>query len=254
MDYVLYEQPLNERMRTLLRLEFLFGLAGHCLEGESPWDSRIALDQLFAIDELAGRAELRTELSRELDRHNATLARLQEHQDVDHARLQVVLDRLSEVAERLTGPESRGNELKNHELLSSVRQRRAIPGGTCAFDLPAFHRWLQQPAEARAADVQRWFGRYHTLKEATQILLSLVRQSATAADAVAEAGFYQQNLDSNRPYQLVQVALPESAGYYPEISGGRHRFTIRFMEQLTYGERPLQVEEDVTFRLTCCAI
>jgi cell division protein ZapD len=254
VDYVLYEQPLNERMRTLLRLEFLFGLAAHCLKGDSPWDSRIALDQLFAIDELAGRAELRTELSRELDRHNASLARLQEHHDVDHERLQVVLDRLSGVAQRLTSPESRSNELKHHELLSTVRQRRAIPGGTCAFDLPAFHRWLQQPAEARSADVHRWFGRYDALKEATQILLSLVRQSATAAHAVAETGFYQQNLDSNRPFQLVQVALPESVGYYPEISGGRHRFTIRFMEQLAYADRPMQVEDDVEFRLTCCVI
>ena len=39
---VVYEQPLNERMRTFLRLEFLYTQATYHSESPSPWSSRAA--------------------------------------------------------------------------------------------------------------------------------------------------------------------------------------------------------------------
>jgi cell division protein ZapD len=253
-EYVVYEQPLNERIRTLLRLESLFDQANHHLAGNTEWDTRAALEQCFAIQEVAGRSELRTDIVKELERHSASLGRLQERPDIDHRRLQDLLDRLGRIVERLMSIEGLGHEFKDHELLSAVRQRRSIPGGTCAFDLPAFHRWLQRPAEARSADIRQWFGRYDAFEDAVRVLLGMVRQSATGTREVAEGGFFQYELKANRPFQLIQVTLPSALPLFPEISGGRHRFTVRFMYQASFGDRPTQVSEDIPFQLTCCLI
>ena len=44
------------------------------------------------------------------------------------------------------------------------------------------------------------------------------------------------------------------AGVYPEISAGRHRFTVRFMNQRDVNTRPVQTGVDVPFQLQCCAL
>ena len=42
-DTLVFEQPLNERMRTFLRLDFLYNQALHHNETASPWGSRAAM-------------------------------------------------------------------------------------------------------------------------------------------------------------------------------------------------------------------
>ena len=43
LEPVVYEQPLNERMRTFLRLEFLYTQASYHSEFPNPWSSRAAV-------------------------------------------------------------------------------------------------------------------------------------------------------------------------------------------------------------------
>jgi cell division protein ZapD len=146
------------------------------------------------------------------------------------------------------------SELKNSEFLTSVRQRSAIPGGTCDFDLPAYHYWLQQPAEKRTTDLYRWLGNFDAMGQAIQLIIRLTRESTDLKPARAGGGLYQQTLDPNLPYQLVRIALPADAPYYAELSGGRHRFTVRFLDFSTIEGRAQQASEDVEFELACCAI
>ena len=80
---VCYEQPLNERVRVLLRLEFLFQQVHHGMVGCSAWNSRMALQGLFDILALTGRNEFKGDLLKELDRHAATLSRLRQTPGVD---------------------------------------------------------------------------------------------------------------------------------------------------------------------------
>ena len=74
------------------------------------------------------------------------------------------------------------------------------------------------------------------------------------SEELAEGGFYQRSLDAGSPCQLIRVAIQPDAGYYPEISAGRHRFTVRFMRLDSPEERPVQTDQDIRFRLSCCVI
>ena len=42
-ETLIFEQPLNERMRTFLRLDFLYNQALYHNEKASPWGSRAAM-------------------------------------------------------------------------------------------------------------------------------------------------------------------------------------------------------------------
>ncbi len=252
---IFYEQPLNERTRTFLRLEFLFRQAGHHLKGDSEWDSRATMQCILEIVDIFGNTNLKSEVIKELERHASNLKRLDENPAVDSARLAVLLGRINERAEcmhRIDGQIAR--ELKSSEFLTSIRQRSAIPGGTCDFDLPAFHYWLQQPAEQRKQDLVRWLGSFDAIGQAIQLILSMTRDSTPLKASVAQHGLYQRTLDPALPCQLIRIALPGDAAFFAELSGGRHRFTVRFMRFSATEGRASQIDQDIDFGLACCII
>jgi cell division protein ZapD len=254
-DVIIYEQPLNERIRTFLRLEFLFSQASQHLYDNSEWGSRSTLISLLDILSIFGRTDLKTEVLKELERHTATLNRLESNPEVDRNRLKKELADLKSLGSKLretSGPIAA--DLKENEFLSSIQQRVAIPGGTCDFDLPGFHFWLQQPAKQRTRDLANWLNRFGAIAEAIQAILRLVRESAVLKSETAEAGFFQKTLDPNHPPLLVRVAVDRKVPYYAEISGGRHRFTVRFMQSSTEEGHVRQATENIAFQLECCVI
>ncbi len=253
--WICYEQPLSERVRTMLRLEFLFERAHHSMAGDDRLSSRGTVDSLIDVMSVLGRADLKKELIKELERHALTLDSLSRNPNVDPQRLQEVQDRVDGLLTRLKGAElGFGQDLRNNELFNAIRQRSSIPAGTCDFDLPAYHHWLQLPAERRSEDLGQWLGSFDLLHDAVQLCLRLVRDSGVSSEEVAEGGMFQRSLESTTPCQMVRVCLPAGSDVFPEISAGRHRFTVRFMRQLRPEERPTQSQEDTGFRLVCCVI
>ena len=252
---VIYEQPLNERIRAFLRLEFLFQQVRHHLGGTSPWDSRATLASLLDIMSIFGRSDLKSEVMKELERHTATLARLEQNPEVDRAQLSELLDEMDLLIDQLhahNGPV--GAHLKCNEFLSAIQQRSAIPGGLCDFDLPAFHFWLERPPAERMRDLTEWLDSFDTIGRGIKLIMRLTRGSNVFREQVAAGGFFQRTLDPNIPCQMVRVALPAGSPYFAEISGGRHRFSVRFMQQASTSERAVQFPQDVTFELACCVI
>ncbi|MDD5216280.1 MAG: cell division protein ZapD, partial [Methylococcales bacterium] len=59
-------------------------------------------------------------------------------------------------------------------------------------------------------------------------------------------------LDTNLPNQLLRVSVDAEQPYFVEISGGKHRCTIRFMQPSPNGQRPIQATQDVPFTLMRC--
>ncbi|MBI1731784.1 MAG: cell division protein ZapD [Gammaproteobacteria bacterium] len=254
-DSICYEQPLNERMRTFLRLEYLFDSAQHFLGGNSQWDSRHCLDALLEIIDLMGRSDVRTELIKELERHANSLSALQNNPGVDPGRLSTVLGEINGYLMELRDVASQpGHGLRRDELVGSIRQRSAIPGGTCNFDLPAYHYWLHKPVTDRRASLEEWHRDLMVVRRGMKLALHMVRHSTTPTAECALRGFFQRPIEPNVACQIVRVVLPAVSPYFPEISGGRHRFTVRFMEQWDSSERPVQTENDVSFELRCCIL
>lgn len=252
--YLTYEHPLNERIRTLLRIDFLFQQIRHFMAGTSVWDSRAVLGSLMDILTLFSRGDLKTELIKELERHAANLGRLSSTEGVDHSQLKNILHWLDKLRELLHGaPGQLGQELREDEFLNAIRQRSSIPGGTCDFDLPLYHHWLHLPHDVRNRDVEAWLASLDTVRQSIELILKLIRNSSEPVLIHTETGAYQHTLDSNIPFQLIRIGIPAGADYHAEVSGGKHRFAIRFLRPAGNG-RPQPISEGIQFRLTCCAL
>ena len=254
-DVTIYEQPLSERIRAFLRLEHLFDLIDNNINGTSEWHSRTAMAGLIEVTDLLSRFDLKAELIKELERHAGVLSALQQNPGVDPQRLQQALSELTELLTTLRSNSCQPAQvLRKDELVYAIKQRLPIPGGTCNFDLPAYHYWLTRPVRSRIEHLHYWFNDLRVIKDSVDLALGMIRDSAHPTQQVATTGFYQQPVDPNAPCQLVRVILSTETNAFPEISGGKHRFTIRFLEQSTTASRPAQTDVDVPFELQCCTL
>jgi cell division protein ZapD len=252
---ITFEQPLNERIRIFLRIEQLVQRFEYCLGGQTRWDTHCALTTLLEIAELAARGDIKSELMKELKRQTSNLEALEEMPGVDKGSLHAVIDGHRRLIDRLHGLSGHpGGQLKGNEFLNSIKQRTVIPGGTCDFDLPAYHHWLAQPVEVRHGHFETWMRPFKQINEAAAMILDLIRQSSRPERVRAVTGFYQQNLDADQPYQLIRITLSAGAPQFPEISAGKHRFSVRFLEQNDLATRASQAQGDIDFSLACCAL
>ena len=254
-DTIIYEQPLNERIRTFLRIEFLFKRIDRILEHGSTAQHRDALTNLLNILSIFERSDLKQEIIKELERLTTTLSALENKPGVDMAALNDLLGELDQILDELHLKKSAlGQSLRDNDFLSSIRQRATIAGGSCAFDLPAYYYWLQHTSsEVQNQQLLTWIGQLDSARSAIDIALKLIRESTGFRELSAPSGFYQQSLDNSHSHQLIRIKIPKDANCYPEISGGKHRFTVRFME-FDIEQRAKQVTDDIEFSLSCCAM
>ncbi len=254
MDTLVFEQPLNERMRTFLRLDFLYGQAVHHNDRASAWGSRAAMASLIDILAITTRGDVRSDVLKELEGQLSTLHEFESKAGVDNQRLKVLTANLVRLRNDLMNAGSAFLQpLRDSEFLSAIKHRSAIPGGTCEFDLPDYYYWLSQPAEVRVRTFGQWLGLLRPMCDAIAELLWLTRQNGRSRREVAKGGSFTITFDRDNPLQLLRIELPASAGMYPEISGSHHRCSVRFLTWNGLATRPSQSEQDVSFTLSCCS-
>jgi len=250
---VLYEYPFQEGIRTMLRLEQLFDRIGQLLPRDAAVDHHFAMVTLFEIMDVASRADLKSDLLKELERHKQQLLAYRGNAQVAQQALDEVVARIERAHEALNQlPGKAGQSLTTSEWLMSIRSRISIPGGTCEFDLPAYYAWQQREPASRRADLTQWVATMMPLAQALHVLLQLLRDSGVRHKVVASAGQFQQSLAAGKTYQLMRVHIDPVLGLVPEISGHRLMVSIRLMRPEADGRlRP--VAEDASFDLTLCA-
>jgi cell division protein ZapD len=249
---ILYEYPFQESIRTMLRLEQLFDRIGQMMARDAVVDHHFALVTLFEIMDVASRADLKSDLLKELERHRQQLIALRGNAQVAQETLDDVIQRIEQAFDALNQlPGKAGQALTNNDWLMSVRSRISIPGGTCEFDLPAYYAWQQRSPSHRRADLAQWVSTMMPLAQALQVLLQLLRDSGTRQKVIAAGGQYQQSLTPGKTYQLLRVRLDPDLDLIPEISGHRLMVSIRLMRSEPDG-RLRATHEDAPFELALC--
>lgn len=250
---ILYEYPFNERIRTYLRLEHLFGRLGQLLPRDAAIDHHFALTTIFEVMEITSRADLKSDVLKDLDRYKIQFATLRGNPAIAEASLEALLARLEECFATLNAQHSKpGHDLLGNEWLMSIRSRAVIPGGTCEFDLPAYHAWQHKQSAARRADLQQWSASLVPMAQAISLLLQILRDSGQPQKVMAMGGQLQQVLPQDRSFQLLRLRIDALQGLIPEISGNRLMLAVRLSQQTEDG-RLHPVREDTPLEVALCA-
>ncbi|MBB1089746.1 cell division protein ZapD [Rhodopseudomonas palustris] len=247
-----FEHPLNERIRTFLRLEHLCEKIEYFRPQPSHWATRAAIESLLDLVTVTSRSDIKNELIRELDRNLVTLQRVRRQPSIDLTVLDTIVTQLETASKNLSQINGQIATLaREDEFLKAIAQRNSIPGGACSFDLPHYHHLLMKSQVVRMQLLERWSTDLTPVNDAIRLVLSLARTSAMPREEKAIQGFFQETLDPAAPAQLVRIGLDADLPYFPEISGHRNRFSIRFLTAED-AQRPIQTRDDISFTLICC--
>ena len=248
-----YYFPINERVRTLLRLEDLYARMAYFTEKASADDHHAALGVLFEILEVSSRADLKSDLLQELERQKRHLSTLHNNPEISEDALNAVLGEIETASDILFGANGKiGQHLRENEWLMGIKQRACIPGGTCEFDLPSYHYWLHQDAALRRNYLNAWLAPMLPISNSLDIILRLLRESGKVHHFIAQQGSFQQ-MQGGRVAQLLRITLNSTLPCIPEVSANKYVLNIRFVAA-NYAAKNALYDQDVAFDLTFCSL
>lgn len=238
-----YEQPLNEKIRVYLRLEFL----AQQLQSNLIQDHKHrCFYPLFALCELTERGDYRMDVIKDLERQVRDLTKFMQHPETDKDQLNAILAQLNHYKDALQAIDRPGAALKKDKFITALRQRFNMPGACCNFDLPQLHFWLGLDWQTRQAQYQEWQSYFEPLLAPVELLLKLTRQPSEFSSQTAQAGFYQGT--SEHSLSLIRVNIDSAQGCYPTISGHRNRYAIHFVDF----NKQQHTDKAIRFQLAAC--
>ena len=226
MTTILYEHPLNERIRNYLKLEQLFVQAHSCANSNILTSHQVYFNALFTIIDSLERGDIKGELIKDLEKLQQNLVLWSQAPDIDTTALDDNLRETVALICQLKSNNQTWYQLKEDKLLTSLKQRFAIQGGNSSFDLPQLQFWLHQPEKQVISQINNWLSLLANIKHSLSLVLKFIRQREAFQPIETESGFYQ---DSGEGLLLLRIKVPQSAQYYPTISGNKFRYSIRFM-------------------------
>lgn len=251
----IYEHPLNERIRLLMRLEALFLQMKTFHQASEYYTIQLFLDALFDVLDFLHRYEIRSELIKELQNYKTSIerggfmlereanVRLETMKQIDHS-----IHEIHHLGLQML------SVLRENDLLNSLRQRNFNQSGNCLFEVPAFQYWLNQSYGQESAFLVEVYQYFVPIIQAIELILRLVREEAECEMVMSEDGMLLRNLESKKRNQMIRIHLPKSLQAFPRISGDRHRVAIRLMAQPLLSERAKQIEGITEFHLQICAL
>jgi cell division protein ZapD len=248
---ITYEYPLNEKVRTLLRLEDMYDRVLLFTGRDAPRDHEVAFSRLFEILDAGSRSDVKNELLQELERQRILLESLRGNPEVSGERLDAVLAEVVGAAGALQATQGKfGQHLRDNDWVMAIRSRFNIPGGACEFDLPGFHHWLHQPSYVRQGQLQAWLEPLLPIHRALGTILRLLRESSEDHEQTARHGTFQQ-MPMLRPAQMLRLQIDDALACVPELSANKYALNVRFISNAA-GLRPSLFDHDVPFRIAYC--
>ena len=101
MTAILYEHPLNERIRNYLKLEQLFVQAADCLQYNIVSSHSVFFNALFAILDTLERNDIRGDLLKDLEKLEQNLVVWSQVPDIDNAVLEDNLKQTVQLSTKL---------------------------------------------------------------------------------------------------------------------------------------------------------
>jgi cell division protein ZapD len=250
MTVALYEFPLCEKVRNYLRLEQLFNQLDEVKFATTEYQYLYFFEVLFDLIELIERIDLRSDFVRDLDQQEKTLVHWSKHPDIDSSALEQALQTLHRLSGQIKHSKKLGAGIRDEKFLSNIRQRFSIPGGATSFDLPSLFCWLKQPEGIKKIQISAWKEHLLIVDSSIKMLMSFLRERGRFASALAKNGFYQGAIEDK--IEMIRVKCDNTKGYYPVLSGNKHRYGIKYMTLFPDEGSTGAIADNIDFEIASC--
>ncbi len=250
-DSMLFEYPLQENIRSYLRLETLFKQFQRNLLATDKDNHFHALKILFEILEILERGDTRAELIKELSRLLDYFQKLEANPEVDTSKLTNFLKKIKQLHLWTNNYQGKfGESIRKHPFIETVKHRTSIPGGSCSFDCPDLHLFLNKPSDIRQQELILWMADIKGVETSVDVILRLIRENGQWQTENAPIGSFILET-SEQPLKLLRIRNMDLADTFPEFSCGKHRSSIHFMVFNSHHKK-IPIKTNISFELACC--
>ena len=252
MEQGIYELPLNERLRTFMRIEFLYSRLKYFASNlDNNWNTRTVIHTLLEVYSILSRTDVRREVLADLDRYIMQMQRFQSAPDADNNMVNDILEDLDSIKNQVVNI---GTDylirLREDEFIASLLHRHTLPGGKAEFDMPKYKFFLESDKKSVSIQINEWIDVIKPICEGIDKLMWIIRESNEPISTVAVEGQYNHQIEKRTQISLVRIIINEK-NIYPEISGGRHLIAVRFYSYDKNNEYT-QFPDNVNFKISLC--
>tara|TARA_X000000368_G_scaffold68293_1_gene49292 strand:+ start:2558 stop:3325 length:768 start_codon:yes stop_codon:yes gene_type:complete len=245
----IYEEPVQEKIRKFIKIEFLFNKLFYFKHKENKHDNYIALLALCELYEILSRSDIKSELIREIENQNHYFKKIKEIPEANSEKLSSVLEKQKVLLQLIHGIESNYLEyLENDILFKTIAKNSINPLQPTSVEF-----WLSRDIVLRENQINLWTEPLLFIKKSVDFILEVIRKSGRFEDKLAEKGFFIEKLDPKKNILLIRITLTSDLYYYPQISVGKQRLNIMFMSKDDKNNL-ISHKEDVAFILTTCVL
>ena len=245
----IYEEPVQEKIRKFIKIEFLFNKLFYFKHKENKHDNYIALLALCELYEILSRSDIKSELIREIENQNHYFKKIKEIPEANSEKLSSVLEKQKVLLQLIHGIESNYLEyLENDILFKTIAKNSINPLQPTSVEF-----WLSRDIVLRENQINLWTEPLLFIKKSVDFILEVIRKSGRFEDKLAEKGFFIEKLDPKKNILLIRITLTSDLYYYPQISVGKQRLNIMFMSKDDKNNL-ISHKENVAFILTTCVL
>jgi len=249
---VLFEYPLLENIRSFLRLEYLFKQYQRNLLSSNSDNHFYCLKLLFEILEILERGDTRSELIKELSRLLDYFQALEENPKVDSSKLANFLKQVKQLHQWIHGYQGKfGDSTRKNPFIMAVKQRTNIPGGSCQFDCPDLHLFLNRSHSQRQLELSQYISDIKGVETSVEVILRLIRENGQWSGQKAPMGSFMIDT-SQQVFKLLRIRASFAEEIFPEFSCGKHRSSVHFMT-FNAQHKKTPVNSEIEFELACCS-
>ncbi len=247
----IYEEPVQEKVRKFLKIEYLFDRIFYFKSKEDRMDNYNALLALSQLYEILARSDIKSELIREIETHNTYFNKIKKMAEIhaDQSKLNSVLEKQDLLLKLIYNVESNYLDYIEDDALCKT----IIKNCFSTLQPSSIEFWLTRDIVLRETQIDLWLEPLLFIKKSVDFILEIIRKSATFNDKLAEKGFFIEKLDPKKNILLVRVTLTSDLYYYPQISVGKQRLNIMFMSKDDKNNL-VRYQDDVPFILTTCTL
>jgi len=213
----IYEEPVQEKIRKFIKIEFLFNKLFYFKHKENKHDNYIALLALCELYEILSRSDIKSELIREIENQNHYFKKIKGIPEANSEKLSSILEKQKVLLQLIHGIESNYLEyLENDILFKTIAKNSINPLQPTSVEF-----WLSRDIVLRENQINLWTEPLLFIKKSVDFILEVIRKSGRFEDKLAEKGFFIEKLDPKKNILLIRITLTSDLYYYPQISVGK---------------------------------
>ena len=247
---IIYEHPVTEQAKVLNKIEVTYLKIESLIRARKKHFFANIIFLIIELETLISGQEFRIDIQKVLNKKKNFLVSLISNPEVNYEILEKTLEELEETDKRLRYLEvPPGSNLQKDHFVQSIKSKYNLKGAAYNFELTHLNYWAHRDLEMQLDRIEFWLEDLIPIVKTAELILRISRKSGPKSICTAECGFYQYINERQTNLDLMQIRVHPSLREFPEITGNKHKFLIRFLEENGSQLKPLQATKPITFEL-----